>query len=146
MNTKKLINLMLSLVMVLSMTAPLTVTAFAGTAVGLAPEAACSECSDAKHAYIVAVDSSNVTFTLYDTDGSITENQSLPVSYFADSPAVGEWFYSYTMYYGKCAGEHGASQKNDCRLDLDSTTTDIPEKKELDQNYNLTVKDGEKPF
>jgi len=33
----------------------------------------------------------------------------------------------------------GSTPSNECYLDLDSTTADVLEKKELDQNYNLTV-------
>jgi|GEM_PF-5805123 len=41
-------------------------------------------------------------------------------------------------------GAYRVKLLNNCDLDLDSTTSDILEKKELDQSYNLTVTEGEK--
>jgi len=141
MKTKKLLSLVLTIVMAVSMTAALGIPANAGKLATLHAEATCDKYPDVKHVLVTAVDSSNVTFTLYDIDGTKTENQTLPVSYFTEQPAVGEWCFGSFMYYGKCDGNHEKSGGNetDTFLDLDSTTTDILEKKELEQNYNLTV-------
>jgi|GEM_PF-2796756 len=147
MKTKKLLSLVLSLIMVFSMMATLGITASAAQAIPhLHAEATCDKYPDAKHVLVTAVDKSNVTVTLYDTDGTKTENQTLPVSYFSELPAVGEWCFGYFMYYGKCDGNHEKSGGNetDTYLDLDDGTATVLDSKELEQGYSLTVNEGEK--
>jgi len=163
MKTKKLLCMILAIVMAVSMTAALGISASAiatdatsvcvgetydlGEHVGEIPFSA--EEQDGNLWYFYTTDETKLEVVNYYIEEDAVEGGTLHI--FLKGIAVGEgleilckqYDAESTSWIDGVAAVNGIYNvipaPNECCLDLDDSTTDILEEKELEQNYNLTV-------